>query len=130
MIVYTGWVGATHGAVADLTRDEVISFVPRGDGRIQTFGEPNWDVDDALAIVSASLSSFGGEPDTAALDDASVNLEIRQFPGIGGQPRVLILRATLAAAGGAVHGFAYQVTVLVHPSQLGEVLRLPRHERA
>ncbi|HYO29039.1 MAG TPA: hypothetical protein VER37_00540 [Thermomicrobiales bacterium] len=43
---------------------------------------------------------------------------------------MLILRATLAAAGGAVHGFAYQVTVLVHPSQLGEVLRLPRHERA
>jgi hypothetical protein len=85
----------------------VISFVPRGDGLIQTFGEPNRDVDDTLAIVSASLSSFGGEPDTAALDDASVNLEIRQFPGIGGQPRVLILRATLAAAGGAVHGFAY-----------------------
>jgi hypothetical protein len=59
----------------------------------------------------------------AAVDEASVALEdTRIFPGVARHPRILILRARLAAQDGAVHPFGYQVTLLIHPDLLGPVL--------
>lgn len=123
--VYTGWVAATHGAGNDLTRNTAISFVPLdGNRRVQTFNPGNVDLGQIEAVVTASLSSFGGDPDVAAVDRASVRLEPQTFGGVGGNPLVLVLRATLAAQDGAVHAFAYQVTVLAHPSLFDQVLTL------
>lgn len=124
LIVYCGWIGATHGAGSDLTRNTAISFVPNEDGGVQTFKAGNQDLGDVEAIVTAGLSSFGDDPDVAAVDRVTVALETRTFPGVAGHPLVLILRATLAAQNGAVHAFNYQVTLLAHPSLLDAVLPL------
>lgn len=125
LVTYTGWVGATHGAGDDLTRNTAISFVPLGGRDIQTFLPGNQDLGQVEAIVTASLSSFGDSPAVAAVDRASVELKPQTFGGVAGNPLVLILRATLAAHEGNVHAFAYQVTVLAHPSLFGDVLTLP-----
>jgi hypothetical protein len=125
LLVFTGWVGATHSAGGDLTRNIAISFVANPDRTVQTFKSGNQDLGQVEAIVVAGLSSFGGDPDVAAVDQVTVGLEPRTFPGVGGQPLVLILRATLAAQDGSVHAFGYQVTVLAHPSLLDATLTLP-----
>ncbi len=69
-------------------------------------------------------SSFGGDPDVAAVDRATVSLEPQTVGGIAGNPMVLVLRAPLAEQDGAVHAFAYQVRVLAHPSLFDQVLTL------
>jgi hypothetical protein len=125
MIVYTGWLEVTLGAGSTLFRDTAISFVPNELGQVQTFKPDNeGDLGVVRAIVTASLSSFGSSPDTAAVDRASVFVEPRTFPGIAGSPRVLILRVRLAVADGAIHGVSYQVTVLANPLLLDTVLTL------
>ncbi len=124
LIVHTGWIGATF--VSDeLAREEVISFVPLDNGEIQRFELGNQDLGNVTAVVTASLSSFADEPNTAAVDNATVRLEPRTFPGIEGSPQVLILRARVTVAGGKIHGISYQVTVRAHPSLLVETLDLP-----
>jgi hypothetical protein len=62
----------------------------------------------------------------AAVDEASLDLESRTFPGVSGSPLVLILRARLAVQNGAFHAFSYQVTLLVDPTMLGMVLSLTK----
>lgn len=126
--VYTGWVAATHGAGDDLTRNTAISFVPLEGRTVQTYLPGNQDLGGVEAIVTAALSSFGDAPSVAAVDRASVSLEPQNLENIAGQPLVLVLRATLAAHEGNVHAFAYQVTVLAHPSLLGTVLTLGAQE--
>ena len=122
MIVHTGWIGVTFGAGSNLERDTAISFVPNvvfnnGTAELQTFNPVNQDRPEVEAIVTASLSSFGNSPDTAAVDRAAVRL--RKIDALPGDPIVLVLEARLAAAEGAIHGVSYQVTVLAHPDMLG-----------
>jgi hypothetical protein len=121
MIVYTGWIGVTLGVGSPQQSQTAISFVPNGPGpsgqvEIQTFKTPRQDQADVEVVVTASLSSFGSSPDVAAIDKASVSVE--KLTSFQGDPRVIILRARLSAAEGAVHGISYQVTVLVHPDML------------
>jgi hypothetical protein len=125
MIVYTGWIAVTHSAVSALTRNRALSFVPNsfvGNGKVelQTFKErgPD-DPPEAEAIITASLSSFGTSPDVAAVDEAEVSIE--KMSHLPGDPRVLVLRATLAVEEGSVNGISYQVTVLVHPKMIDTV---------
>ena len=122
LIVYTGWIGATHEAGGNLVREEVVSFVPNDPNTVQTFKPGKEGGEGVQAVVTASLSSFGGEPDTAAVDRASVSLENKPFLSVDGNALVLVLKVEVAAAGGAVHGIAYQVTVLAHPDLLGPVV--------
>jgi hypothetical protein len=122
LIVYTGWVAVTFKGSGGVTRETAVSFVPNGGGGVQTFN-PGAVVQ---ATVTASLSSFGEGPDVAAVDEASLDLESRTFPGVSGSPLVLILRARLAVQNGAFHAFSYQVTLLVDPTMLGMVLSLTK----
>ena len=127
--VYTGWIAATHGAGGDLTRNTAISFVPLdGSRNVQTYLPGNVDLGGVEVIMTAALSSFGDRPSVAAVDRATVSLEPQTFGGIAGNPLVLVVRATLAAHEGNVHAFAYQVTVLAHPSLFGQILTLGAQE--
>jgi hypothetical protein len=125
MIVYTGWLSVNLATGSNLHRETFVSFVPNGLGQIQTFKPDNeGDLGVVQAVVTASLSSFGDSPVTAAVDRASVSIEPRQFPGEGGSPRVLILRARLAVSEGTIHAISYQVTVLANPLLLDKTLTL------
>jgi hypothetical protein len=125
MIVHTGWVLATlEGGDDSITRATALSFVPNGDRKVQTYKPPTADLGGVQAVVAAALTSFGNDPDVAAVDEVSVALENRTFPGVAGEPLVLILRAKLAAQDGNVNRFGYQVTLLAHPDLLGPALTL------
>jgi hypothetical protein len=131
MIVYTGWVAVTFGGGGDLQRDLAIAFVPdridaNGDVEIQAFKPSSPDLGRVEAAVTVSLSSFGGDPDTAAVDEAAVSLTRQTH--LTGDPLVLVLNAALAAADGSIHGLAYQVTVLVHPDLLDGTVTVDRSE--
>jgi hypothetical protein len=131
MIVHSGWMAGTFGVGGPLSRDTALSFVPNGPGTtpgtvaIQTFKRGNVDVGAVEAIVSSALSSLAGRPEVAAVDHASMALEPRLFPGFDESHLVLVLRARLAAARGVINAISYQVTVLAHPTLVGDVLSLP-----
>ncbi len=105
LIFYTGWLPFNHQSSSFGTND-VASFVPNQDGTLDILPEDMTD-----AIVTASLTSFLDDPDTAAVDRAAVHVKQFQFPGLGGSQSVLVLDAALAVNGGSVRRLAYQVTV-------------------
>jgi hypothetical protein len=112
MDIYTGTLTLDFYS-SDLGRTTVRSFVPLGPP-----GPNGWEIQDYIsgnvtAIVSASLSGFGGDPDLAAVDAASVRLVTTTFPGRVGN--VLVIDANVAVDGGSILRVAYQVTALVAP---------------
>ncbi len=132
MDVYTGWLVFDYEGDGP---DHIVSFVPLGTGSTS-----NLDIQaypgGASAIVSASLSSFAGDPDLAAVDKATVKLMTQNFPGTPSpSARVLVLDASIAISGGKLHRVAYEVTVLVtakEPSAAlnelaNSVLSIPRN---
>ncbi len=124
MIVYTGFIAVTHGAGNSLSRNTALSFVPfsdeDGNFMLDTFKarRPD-DPPEAEIALTAALASFGSSPEVAAIDRAAVS--IQQQNQLTGDPRVLVLRLSLAAHDGAIHSISYQVTVVVHPSMIDSV---------
>jgi hypothetical protein len=135
MIVYTGWIAVTHGAGEDESFETAVAFVPNGPGpsankvEIQTWKEDDKsDLGIVEAVVTSALSGFGDEIDAAAVDSVKVELKHKNFPGIGGAQRFLVLTANLTAEDGAIKGISYQVTVLTHPGLLDTPLVVDKNE--
>ena len=112
MEIYTGWV-AVNFYVGDegVRRAEVATFVLLDNQLIQPYLDEDL-LDVTVTAAPSSVADDDDEANVAAVDDASVELEPQSFPGVGGNPQCLILRATVAACNATVHAFTYQVTVL------------------
>ena len=123
MDVYTGWFTWDHDET-DQT-DRVKSFVPLGTGLgaardVQEYAGGVSKL--SPPIVSASISSFAGEPDTAAVNWAAVKLvpiNVSDSSVEGGRrpALVLVLEADFVVTGGKLHRVSYQVTVLATPKE-------------
>jgi hypothetical protein len=123
MDIYTGCCVFEYGG----DRDPLISLVPLGlhgqgpDVDIQSYpGVPGSGT--VEAIISASMTSFGDDPDGAAVDGAVMKLETHSFPGFP-PANVLVIHAELGANGGNLYRLAYQVTVFAQTRENG--LELP-----
>ena len=111
MDIYTGWIVFDfHEGNDNLINDHVFSFIPLGPGTGNNVTLQNY-TGGAGAIVSASISSFGGRPAVAAVDFATVKLVTHSFLGIP-PTQVLLLDASVAVQDGSLHRIAYQVTAL------------------
>ncbi len=110
MDVYTGWL-TFDLSDGDLVRDHVRALVPLGTGSAGMLDIQEYAGGISSVVVTASLSSFAGDPDVAAVDSATVKLKTHNFPGVP-PADVLVLDVNVAVQDGTVHRVSYQITVL------------------
>ena len=112
MEVYTGWVGVNHTGGGSLQRTEAVTFVLLSKNLVQPYQQEKDLLEVTVTATPSSVADDDDEANVAAVDKASVKLEPQTFPGVGGSPLCLVLRATVAALNATVHAITYQVTVL------------------
>jgi len=135
MDIYAGWILLdAHSSPGILLRDSFDSFVPigpeMGTGKVAVQQYPLG----ATTLVSASISSFGGRPDTCAVNGGFAHVEHftsvgSDTDGLAGTPLgpdgadLLVLTVDFAISEGWMsegwfNRVAYQITVLA-PTQSG-----------
>ena|SRR5215211_766023 len=123
MEVYTGWVIVGHQSGSGIVREEFVSFLPFDTAlHVQQYNPG--DVLDFTVTAAPSSVTDQEEEHVTAVDSARVRLEPQVFPGVGGNPNCLVLRAAVAGLRSTVNLITYQVTVLTKLASINQPLPL------